>query len=192
MIRAMALVSMTASLNVAELLGLKWKRVNLTDKSVIFGDEVLLPYSLAVRENYYRGQFGSVKAKSRRRNVPLSEITVNALLAIRSESRFAGHDDLVFASRNGTPLNERNLLRRFLKPAGKQLGIPWLSWHVFRHTHATLGEQIGMSLSDRQAQMGHGDVRMTLHYTHSDMERRRKGINEMSKLLVSPGSGPVN
>ena len=32
--------------------------------------------------------------------------------------------------------------------------MPWLSWHVFRHTHATLGEQIGMALSDRQAQMG--------------------------------------
>jgi site-specific recombinase XerC len=117
--RAMVLVSMTASLNVAELLGLRWKRVNLSGETVIFGDEMLPPYSLAVRENYYRGQFGSVKAKSRRRNVPLSEIAVNALLAIRTESKFVGQDDLVFASRNGTPLNERNLLRRFLKPAGE-------------------------------------------------------------------------
>ena len=116
---AMALVSMTGSLNVAELLGLRWKRVNLSSETVIFGDEMLPPYSLAVRENYYRGQFGSVKAKSRRRNVPLSEIAVNALLAIRAESKFVGQDDLVFASRNGTPLNERNLLRRFLKPAGR-------------------------------------------------------------------------
>lgn len=62
--------------------------------------------------------------------------------------------------------------------------VAWLSWHVFRHTHATLGEQIGMSLSDRQAQMGHGDVRMTMHYTHSDIERRRTSIEAIAGRLT--------
>ena len=81
-------------------------------------------------------------------------------------------DDLAFSSRKGTPLNENNLMRQLTQPAATALGIPWLSWHVFRHTHATLGEQIGMALSDRQAQMGHGDVRMTMHYyTHSNLSK---------------------
>lgn len=93
----------------------------------------------------------------------------------------------LLATRNGTPFSERNLLRRVLKPAGEKLGIPWLSWHVFRHTHATLGEEIGMALSDRQAQMGHGDVRMTMHYTHSDMNRRRLSIEAMTDRLVGNG-----
>jgi integrase len=191
-VRTMALVSMTTSLNVAEMLALRWKRLNLTGDSAVVGGEVLEPWSLAVRENYYRGTFGSVKAKSRRRNLPLSRSVVNALLEIRSTSRFAGPDDLIFASRKGTPLNENNLLRRVLKPAGTQLGIPWLSWHVFRHTHATLGEQIGMALSDRQAQMGHGDVRMTLRYTHSDLNRRRQAIEAMSDRLIGGPVGTVN
>jgi integrase len=73
-----------------------------------------------------------------------------------------------------------------------KLGIPWLSWHVFRHTHSTLGEQIGMALSDRQAQMGHGDVRMTMHYTHSDLERRRAGVEAMSERLTALTAGTVN
>ena len=150
------------------------------------------PRSLAVRENCYRGKFGSVKAKSRRRNLPLSRTVVDALLEIRPASRFNGPEDLVFASRNGTPLNENNLLKRVLKPAGQRLGIPWLSWHVFRHTHATLGEQIGMALSDRQAQMGHGDVRMTLHYTHSDLNRRRQAIEAISDRLIGEPIGIVN
>ncbi len=51
--------------------------------------------------------------------------------------------------------------------------MPWLSWHVFRHTHATLGEP-----------MGHGDVRMTLHYTHGDLERRRADIETMTCKLL--------
>lgn len=82
--------------------------------------------------------------------------------------------------------------RRVIKPIARQLGVPWLSWHVFRHTHATLGEQIGMALSDRQAQMGHGDVRMTMHYTHSDLARRRAGVEEMSERLTASAAGTVN
>ena len=68
----MALLSMTASLNVAEMLALRWKRVNLSPEPAIVVGEILQPRTLAVRENYYRGQFGTVKAKSRRRCVPLS------------------------------------------------------------------------------------------------------------------------
>src|ERR1035438_1358240 len=52
----------------------------------------------------------------------------------------------------------------------------------------TRGELIGMALSDRQAQMGHSDVRMTLHYTHSDLYRRRQSIKELTARLI----GSVN
>jgi integrase len=183
-VRLMALLSMITSLNVAEMLALRWKRVNLTGDVVIVGTDVIKPWSLAVRENYYRGHFGSVKKKSRRRDVPLSGLAVRVLSEFRAASKFSGPDDLVFATRNGTPQSERNLLRRGLKPVGKKLGMPWLSWHVFRHTHATLGEQIGMALSDRQAQMGHADIRMTMHYTHSDMNRRRQSVEAMTDRLT--------
>src|SRR5439155_16658418 len=130
--------------------------------------------------------------KSRKRSLPLSRTVVNALVKIRAISKFTEWESLVFASRNGTPLNESNLLKRIRKPAGRQLGIPWLSWHVFRHTHATLGEQIGMALSDRQAQMGHGDIRMTLHYTHSDLDRRRAAVETMSNRLMGELVNGVN
>lgn len=84
------------------------------------------------------------------------------------------------------------VLSRYLKPVGKSFGMPWLSWHVFRHTHATLDEQIGMALSDRQAQMGHGDVRMTLHYTHPDLSRRRAAIETMTNRLMRQAGASVN
>jgi integrase len=188
-VREMALLSMTTSMNVAEMLALRWKRVNLTGDVAVAGSETLPPSALVVRENFYRGTFGTVKAKSRRRTVPLSATVIAALASLRAKSKFMAPDDLVFASSKGTPLNENNLLRRVLKPIATKLDMPWLSWHVFRHTHATLGEQIGMALSDRQAQMGHGDVRTTMHYTHSDLERRRAGIETMSARLV--GEAPV-
>jgi len=70
--------------------------------------------------------------------------------------------------------------------------MPWVGWHAFRHTHATLGEQIGMALSDRQAQMGDGDVRMTLHYTHKDLERRRSAVESMTDQLLPQPNKTVN
>lgn len=188
----MALVSMTCSLNVAELLALRWKWVNLNPDPAVVGSEVLPPFSLAVRQNYYRGEFCSVKTNGRRRNVPLSAAVVAALSELRKRPSHRGPEDLVFASSNGTPLDERNLSQRHLRPVGSQLELPWLGWHVFRHTHATLGEQIGMALSDRQAQMGHSDVRMTLHYTHSGLDRRRQSIEELTARLVGRGNSAEN
>lgn len=191
-VREMALVSMTTSLNVSEMVGQRWKYVNLTAETRIVGNEALPPYSLAVREQFYRGSWGTVKTKSRRRTVPLGASVIEALISFRQQQRHIGPEDPVFCSRNGTPLNENNLMKRKLKPVAKQLGLDWVSWHTFRHTHATLGEMIGMALSDRQAQMGHADTRMTMHYTHTDLDRRRTSIERMAGLLVDPPSGVVN
>lgn len=180
----MALISITTSLNVAGMLALRWKWVNLGEEPVIVGTEILPPKSLGVRENFYRGKFGSPRAKSRKRNMPLADGVVAGIAEIRSHSTFRAPDHLVFASAVGTPVDECNLMRRVVKPIAQRLGMPWLSWHVVRRTHATLGEQIGMALSDRQTRMGHGDIRMTLHYTHSDLNRRRAGVQAITDKLI--------
>ena len=41
-----------------------------------------------------------------------------------------------------------------------------------------------MPLSDRQAQMGHAAGNITLHYTHSDIERRRGAVEQMAGKLT--------
>jgi len=55
--------------------------------------------------------------------------------------------------------------------------------------HVPKPEQIGMALSDRQAQMGHGDAGMTMHHTHSDLQRRRAAIERMSDQLMGEVAG---
>ena len=54
--------------------------------------------------------------------------------------------DPVFAARTGRPLDEHNIARRYLKPVGAKLGMPWLSWHCFRRTRTTLSHQSGHGL----------------------------------------------
>jgi integrase len=182
--KEMVLLSIVTSLSVAELSGLAWKWVNLDDESGTVAGEELPGKTLGVRQNFYRSKFGSVKAKTRRRNVTLPPGVVAALRALKSASAFNQPDDLVFCSSSGTPLDEANLKKRFVRPAGKKLGIPWLGWHVFRHTHATLADKVGMAPTDRQAQLGHGDYRMTMLYTHEDLERRRHSIEAIENGVL--------
>ena len=114
--REMALLSMTTSMNVAEMPGLRWKQVNLTEKGTSASGEFLAPFTLAVRENYYRGKFGSVKAKSRKRTVPRGSPVVAMLQTILQRSKFVGSDDLGFASSVGTPLNGTTFFGGSLSP----------------------------------------------------------------------------
>ncbi len=90
-----------------------------------------------------------------------------------------------------TPLDEKNVMRRIIKPTAVELSVSCMGWHVCRHTHLTLAEELGMALSDRQAQMGHGDYRMTMLYTHSDLERRRQTLDLMANRLLGLSSDAV-
>jgi hypothetical protein len=54
--------------------------------------------SVSVRENCYRGVFGTVKAKSRVRDVPISIPVVEALQRVFADSALGKADDLVFAT----------------------------------------------------------------------------------------------
>src|SRR5258708_7690240 len=69
--REMVLFAILTSMNIAEICGLQWKRVNLSDQFTTVDGESLPPLTIAVRAQWYRGEYGSVKAKSRRRNLPI-------------------------------------------------------------------------------------------------------------------------
>lgn len=184
-VREMAFLSMTTSLNVAELCGLRWKRVNLSGDWLLADGEPLAPWSLRVAENYYRNRYGSVKTGRRNRIVPIPAVAAPLLAELRRTSKYAGPDDPVFACSTGRPVDAHNTNSRVLAKIGRALGVP-VSWHVLRHTCATLAEVIGMARSDREAMMGHAaGGRMLDRYTHGDIERRRAGVNEMAARLVA-------
>ena len=96
---AIVLLALTTSMNIAELLGLRWKRVNLSGDSIVLGDRALSGESIAVRENYYRGVFGTVKQKSRNRDLPIPRVVLPVLRRLMDESSFKEPDNLVFRNR---------------------------------------------------------------------------------------------
>jgi integrase len=183
--REMVLMSLLTSMNVAELCGLRWRYVNLTDQFALVDGEAIPPLRAAVRWNFTLGNLGSVKTGNRYRTVPLPEIVAGSLRRLRDASGFSGPDDYVFVSRNGTPVDANNTRNRVFRRAGDALGFH-VNWHAFRHTAATWAESVGMAMSDRVAMMGHGSAGMTQYYTHEDLDRQRGSVERMATGLRLP------
>jgi hypothetical protein len=144
------LISILPSMNVAEICGLQWKYVNLADTWSNQDGEPIPPRTIAVRQEWYVGQLGSVNGKSRHRNLPIPNTLLPILRELKLRPKFTASDDFVLVSRAGTPINETNIAARRLKPIGKALDMPWLSWQ-FRRTHTALPDLLGMEFREYAA-----------------------------------------
>jgi integrase len=151
---------------------------------IIMDAELLPPFTAGVREQYYKNQWGSVKAKARRRNVPVPEWVINALAELRKRDRWVGPEDPVFAGTSGKPLCENAIVQRHLKPAGTKLNMPWLSWHDLRRTFATLADAERISIGERKELMGHSRAEQTLQYTHTPSDQARDVLETLAGKLV--------
>jgi integrase len=80
-------------------------------------------------------------------------------------------------------MRDNNVLIRFIKPAAKKLGIPWLNWQALRRSHATWLKLAGADVKDAQAQMRHARASTTLDiYQQFVPESQRKAIDKVGHL----------
>lgn len=173
-VRTMVLLGILTGMRIGEILGLRRKDVDFRSGQI------------RIEQACYRGSLGSPKTKGSRRTLPLPRALVSPLIRIYEQAPRTGEDDLVFQTRYGTPLNDTNLLHRHLKPASWEIGMPSLSWHTLRRTHATLLQTAGASLRDTQAQLGHSRMSTTLEvYTLPIPAHLRLAVENLSQLVTN-------
>jgi integrase len=74
---------------------------------------------------------------------------------------------LAFTTITGKRLNRSNLYRDVLHPAAVRAGVPWVSFHNFRHTCASLLFAAGKNVKQVQVWLGHADPGFTVRtYIH--------------------------
>lgn len=151
-------------LRISEAIGLRWQHVELGRTPRVL-----------VREQVYNGKRQPLKSGASRRDIPLSLGMADRL---RAHRRGASGDDRapVFATATGTELNRPNVAGRVLKPAARAAGltvdrdgerVPWVSFHTFRHTCASLLFDQGRNVKQVAAWLGHTDPSFTLRtYVH--------------------------
>lgn len=145
--REMILIAVFTDMNLAEILGLQWKHVNLTEGEAGADSAQIAPMTIAVRNQWYRGKLEPVKSACVR-NLPVSQPLRHILLGLRDRAKFTGPDDFVLVSQAGTPVNQNNVLARRLRPIAKQLGVPSLSWQAFRRNRDFLAIEFGNQFQD--------------------------------------------
>ncbi len=140
---------------------------------------------LRVSETVYDGHFDKPKTKRSARTIPIGTETAGILAAIRPFAVDA--KALVFATREGLPLDRWNLLRKHLKPAAKKLGIPSVTWHLLRHGHATMLDSVGTPLGTMQSLLGHCTPDTTREiYLHAIPEEQRRAVESIERLVFGP------
>jgi integrase len=151
-------------LRISEAIGLQWRHVELGRQPRIL-----------IREQLYNGERRRLKSATARRDIPLSPGMSSRLRAHRRDT-FSGDQAPLFATSAGTELNRPNVACRVLKPAAKAAGltvnrdgerVPWVSFHTFRHTCASLLFDQGRNVKQVADWLGHTDPSFTLRtYVH--------------------------
>jgi integrase len=140
-------------LRVSEALAVRWQDVE--DERVY------------VRRRFYKGTFAQPKSTHGRRTVPIPPALVLELTHHRVTSDYGAQEDLVFTNRRGEPLDSAYLAKSVLKPAALAAGVPWASFHTFRHTCLTELLRSGLSPKEVQVWAGHHSAAFTLSvYVH--------------------------
>ena len=87
----------------------------------------------------------------------------------------------------GKPLERWNLLRKHLKPAAEKLGLPGVTWHLLRHSHATMLDSVGTPLGTMQSLLGHSSPEITREiYLHAIPEEQRRAVESVERLVFGP------
>lgn len=145
----------STGLRIGELIALRWCDLDLAGGT------------LHVCRRLYRGGFDTPKSRYGIRTVPLTPQMRSKLaahnLSLDDSSPFAP----VFQTRTGTTLAANNVLRRVLKPAAVEAGLPWATLHTLRHTFATRCFRHGCNVKQVQVLLGHHSAAFTLEtYVH--------------------------
>ncbi|MFC9116072.1 tyrosine-type recombinase/integrase [Streptomyces sp. NPDC057092] len=165
-----------------ELVGLRWSDVDLDNRV------------LHVRHQTQRrrGELYDDDPKSRRsRVVPMPALCLAPLRWHRLRQREAfdrtgvawSEIGYVFATRNGRPVEPRNVYRSFTRVAG-DAGLRVVRLHDARHGTATLLTAAGVAPRVIMEILGHSQISITMDvYTHVVQDTQREAISHMDRLL---------
>lgn len=173
-------------LRASELIGLRWRNVHAD--------------SITVNERCWRGDWGAPKSEASNATVAVNRSVIeriHRLRIVKVEMRAGrairrypavksdGPDDLVFQSPlRGLPLRDNNVLVRFIKPAARKIGAPWINWQVLRRSFATWLKMAGADVKDAQALMRHSRASTTLDiYQQFVPESQRRAVEGLSRLV---------
>lgn len=156
---------------IGEALALEWSDIDLK-KGII---------SISKTLNRYQ-ETNTPKSKAGLREVDIDTATVALLKEYKKRQQIQawqlGRSVRIVFTPFTTKYAYACLLRKRLQGHFKVAGVPDVSFHGFRHTHATIMLYAGIEAKDLQYRLGHSNISMTLNtYVHATKESAKKAVS---------------
>ncbi|HEM4974598.1 tyrosine-type recombinase/integrase [Streptococcus suis] len=166
---------------IGELSALEWSDIDLEAGTISIGKT----YSMELRI------IGSTKTKAGTRVISIDKKTALMLKQYRNRQRLIFFDvgacapSVVFATTTREYL-PRNSFQEIIDNRCKVLNIPRFTCHAFRHTHASLLLNAGISYKELQYRLGHSNISMTLDtYGHLSKDKEKEAVSYYEKAINS-------
>jgi len=165
---AIAMTALFTGMRLGEVLALRWGRLDIDGKMVKVRE--------ALEETRAHGvRFKEPKSKAGVRDISLPDVVVDVLREYRKQqlelrlqlgTGRPGNDDLVFHTIEGGPQAPNNVSAEWSDLAA-WLGIPEITFHALRHTHASQLIDAGVDVVTISKRLGHSKPDITLRiYAH--------------------------
>ncbi len=183
-------LAVTTGLRPEELYGLRVADIDLPNRRLTV-NQVLVKTRRKKGEKVARFQFGPPKTDRSRRTIDFPRFVADLLATeihdVKEMQQLAGEswqeNGLLFPSEVGTPLEERNVLRRF-QSICQANGLTKLRLYDLRHTHASLLIHEGVHPKKISERLGHSSIKLTMDtYGHLFEGSDRDSAEKMEKLL---------
>jgi integrase len=178
------LVAVMTGLRRGEVLALRWHRIDL-ETGIISVTESLEQSSSGLR-------YKSPKS-GKTRLVAISKLLVEELRVFKLKQAELllqrgirqSDDALLCAQANGDEFNPEDLSRRFPELLIR-LGLPRITFHELRHTHATQLLQSGVHMKVMSERLGHSDIGITMNlYSHVVDGMQQDAVDLLDNTLNS-------
>ena len=156
---------------IGEALALEWSDIDLK-KGII---------SISKTLNRYQ-ETNTPKSKAGLREIDIDKATVSLLKEYKKRQQIQawqlGRSESIVFTPFTTKYAYACLLRKRLQGHFKAASVPDISFHGFRHTHATIMLYAGIEAKDLQYRLGHSNISMTLNtYVHATKEGAKKAVS---------------
>lgn len=183
-IEALYFMAITTGLRQSELLGLKWSDLDWNNCSL----KIIRQLRRKFKRNDY---FSSLKTKHSRRTIKLGQETMRKLRNhLIEQQKYKGaiiweENDLIFTTKKGTPIRQRNLYTQF-KSLLQKSDLPNIRFHDIRHTAATIMLNNGIPILTVSRRLGHSKPSITLDVYGHLIPSMQASIADQIDELISP------
>ncbi|MCY7110818.1 site-specific integrase [Streptococcus oralis] len=156
---------------IGEALALEWSDIDLKKGTI----------NISKTLNRYQ-ETNTPKSKAGLREIDIDKATVSLLKQYKKRQQVQswqlGRSEGIVFTPFTTKYAYACLLRKRLQSHFKAAGVPDISFHGFRHTHATIMLYAGIEAKDLQYRLGHSNISMTLNtYVHATKEGAKKAVS---------------